>query len=67
MCAINFEGSRVTLQSNFHRDWIKISSLIFENAYRANHLEEPLENQYEDGVANVVQTFCEIKIMVIGL
>jgi len=31
---------------------------IFGNAYRVNHLKELLKNQPEDGVINVVQTFC---------
>jgi len=39
----------------------KIKSLIFGNAYRANHLKESLENWSKDGVINVVQTICGLK------
>jgi len=44
--------------------------LIFANAYRVNYLKESLENWSEDGVINVMQTFCglkEIGIMVMEL
>jgi len=43
---------------------------FFGNAYRVNHLKESLENQSEDGVINVTQTFCNLKeigIMVMEL
>jgi len=36
-------------------------SSIYGNVYRVTHLKEPLENQYEDGVSNVMQTFCGLK------
>jgi len=39
----------------------KIKSLIFGHAYRANHLKESLENWLEDGVTNILQTFCDFK------
>jgi len=56
-------------QKSYER-FSKYKSLIFGNAYRVNHLKESLENWSEDGVINVVKTFCglkEIGIMVMEL
>ena len=39
----------------------KIKSSIFGNAYKVNHLKESLKNQSEDGVIDVVPTFCGLK------
>ena len=53
-----------------YEQFSKIKSSIFGNAYRLNHLKELLENWCEDGVINIVQTFCglkEIGIMVMEL
>ena len=44
----------------------KVTSAICYHTYKVNHLKELLKNQSEDGVTNIVQTFCglkEIRIM----
>ena len=48
----------------------KITSPVFGHAHKVNNVTEPLDNQCEDGVTNVVQTFCSLKeigIMVMEL